>query len=160
MSAKRSSRRDNVESTNTSVPSSSCFGVASVIGRAIRIDDAELKIRQDAWVPAAADPTDGGDASRQRRRDSTALLVSFVVFGWLAVLDSAADIIHIRGLSLIQSAAAVVGLLAGAATAYLASAYGPWSWLRPVRRLQRDAAFALLAGAAVFALDRVAAMLR
>ncbi len=84
-------------------------------------------------------------------------VTAFAVLACLGVVDRAGDIVHLRGLSVVRTAAAVVVALGAASGAWVASEYGPWSAFALVRRLQRDAALALVALALVVALDSVAA---
>ncbi|HEX7167342.1 MAG TPA: hypothetical protein VF230_10220 [Acidimicrobiales bacterium] len=89
------------------------------------------------------------------------MLVSAAIWVVLVVqVDRSDRHVELRELRWWQVAAVSLSMLGSAATVYLASQYGPWSWLRFVRRYGRDAAAACLSLAIVVALYLVSFMFR
>lgn len=88
-------------------------------------------------------------------------MLSLLAWWLLAILVNRGDNhIEIRELPLWQIVPTMRAVLRGASAVFIASEYGPWSWLRPVRRLQRGAAMALFALAVVIALYGVSLLFR
>lgn len=94
------------------------------------------------------------DRAATLRRDRRAFLLFLVVFAVLAIpVDrDRTSHVEIRELHAWQIAPFVAVLLAGSFLAYSSSRYGPWNFVRPVRRLLRDGALAFLALAVVVSL--------
>ena len=105
----------------------------------------------------APDPEDASSA----RRNVTVLLLSAAISLLVVIQVNRTDRhLELRELLWWQVAAVAVGVLGSGAAVYLASQYGPWSWITSVRRYGRDVAIAHVSLAVIVVLYLVSMMFR